>query len=127
MLERLRAGPGFRLAMAIAMFAALSFIAPPAVMAFGHGNNTVHCLSHGDVVGHGMLDSASHKDGGGHAKIPGHKGCCGLFCVSAIAPGSAPVLVVLPVTIVLAPPVTPRPVNRAPERIDRPPISLLSA
>ena len=127
MLKRLRAGPGFRLAMAIAMFAALCFVAPPAVMAFGHGNNTVHCLSHGDVMGHGMPDSAGHKYGGGHAKIPGDKGCCGLFCVSAIAPSSAPVLEVLPVTTVLAPPVTPRPANRAPERIDRPPISLLSA
>jgi hypothetical protein len=133
MLKRLRAGSGFRLAMTIAMVAALSFVAPPAVMAFGHGNNTVHCLSHGDVMGHGMamdrgmLGTASHKDGGGHAKIPGHKGCCGLFCVSAITPGSAPVLEVLPVTTVLAPPVTPRPANRAPERIDRPPISLLSA
>jgi hypothetical protein len=113
--------------MAIAMFAALCFVAPPAVMAFGHGNNTVHCLSHGDVMGHGMPISVSHKDGGGHAKIPGDKGCCGLFCVSAIAPASAPVLEVLPVTTVLAPPVTPRPANRAPERIDRPPISPLSA
>jgi hypothetical protein len=36
-------------------------------------------------------------------------------------------LEVLPVTTVLAPPVTPRPANRAPERIDRPPISPLSA
>jgi hypothetical protein len=132
MLKRLRAGSGFRLAMAIAMVAALSFVAPPAVMAFGHGNNTVHCLSHGDVMGHGMamdhgmLDTPANK-GGGHAKIPGDKGCCGLFCVSAIAPNSAPVLEVLPVTTVLVPPVTPRPANRAPERIDRPPISLLSA
>ena len=77
MLERLRAGPGFRLAMAIAMFAALSFIAPPAVMAFGHGNNTVHCLSHGDVVGHGMLDSASHKDRGGTPRSPATRAAAG--------------------------------------------------
>jgi Protein of unknown function (DUF2946) len=133
MLKRLRTGLGFRLAMAIAMFAALCFVAPPAMMAFGHGSNRLHCLSHGDVMGHGMaMDhgmqsaAAGHKDGD-HAKLPGDKGCCGLFCASAIAPGSAPVVEVLPVTAVLAPPVTPRPANRAPERIDRPPISLLSA
>jgi len=133
MLKRLRTGLGFRLAMAIAMFAALCFVAPPAVMAFGHGSNTLHCLSHGDLMGHGMaIDhgmqsaDAGHKDGG-HAKIPSDKGCCGLFCASAIAPGSTPVVEVLPVSTVLAPPVTPRPANRAPERIDRPPISLLSA
>jgi len=133
MLKRLRAGLGFRLAMAIAMFAALCFVAPPAVMAFGHGSNTLHCLSHGDVMGHGMamdhgMQSAAtgHKDGD-HAKIPGDKGCCSLFCVSALAPGSAPALEVLLVPTVLGPLVTPRPANRAPERIDRPPISLLSA
>jgi len=79
MLKRLRAGFGFRLAMAIAMFAALCFVAPPAVMAFGHGSNTLHCLSHGDVMGHGMAtdhgmqSAAGHKDGG-HAKIPSDKG-----------------------------------------------------
>jgi hypothetical protein len=127
MLARLRTGPGFRLAIAIAMFAGVSFCAPPAVMAFGHGDKTVHCLSHGDVMGHSMLDATGRKDGGGHAKVPADKGCCGLFCVSAIAPGPAPVLEVLPVTTVPVPPVTPRPINRAPERIDRPPISLLSA
>jgi hypothetical protein len=78
-------------------------------------------------MGHGMLDTTGRKDGSGHAKIPADKGCCGLFCVSAIAPGPAPVLAVLPVTTVLVPPATPHPANRAPERIDRPPISLLSA
>lgn len=132
MLKRLRTGLGFRLAMAIAMFAALCFVAPPAVMAFGHGGNTLHCLRHGDVMGHGTAmtrgtDTASHKDRGDQGKLPGDMGCCGLFCVSAIAPGSAPALEVLLVPTVLAPPVTPRPANRAPERIDRPPISLLSA
>jgi hypothetical protein len=133
MLKRLRAGLGFRLAMVIAMFAALCFIAPPAVMAFGHGDKTLQCLIHGDVMDHamamdhGVAGVASHKDHGDHAKIPGDKGCCGLFCVSALAPGSAPALEVLLVPAILAPPVMPRPANRAPERIDRPPIPLLSA
>jgi hypothetical protein len=43
MLRALRTGLGFRVAMAIAAFAALCLVAPPAVMAFGHGENTIHC------------------------------------------------------------------------------------
>ncbi|MGB6439525.1 MAG: hypothetical protein WBE89_09415 [Methyloceanibacter sp.] len=44
--------------MVIAIFAALCFVAPPAVMAFGHGGNIVHCLTHGDAVDHGVHDGA---------------------------------------------------------------------
>ena len=58
MLRALRTGLGFRVAMAIAVFAALCLVAPPAVMAFGHGDNTVHCLTHADAVDHGMHGGA---------------------------------------------------------------------
>jgi hypothetical protein len=78
------------------------------------------------MMDHGM-QGPGHRDQGDHAKIPGDKGCCGLFCLSAIAPASAQTLEVLFVVQLRSPPPVPRPVNRAPERIDRPPISLLSA
>jgi len=126
MLARLRTGLGFRVAIATAMFAALCFVVPPAAMAFGHGANMVQCLTHADMMDHGMQGSG-HQDQGDHAKIPGDKGCCGLFCLSAIAPASGHLLEVLFVAHRLLPPALPHPVNRAPERIDRPPISLLSA
>ena len=61
MLKALRAGLGFRVATAIAVFAALCLIAPPAVMAFGHGKTTAHCLTNADVAGHGMHKTATPK------------------------------------------------------------------
>ena len=72
MLKALRAGLGFRVAMAIAVFAALCLVAPPAVMAFGHGRDTVHCLTHADVADHGMHGGAGGpKHMGDHGKLPG--------------------------------------------------------
>ena len=64
MLQKLRSGLGFRVAMMIACFAALCFVAPPAVMAFGHGSNIMQCLTHSDVVDHGMHGGAAHKNHG---------------------------------------------------------------
>lgn len=126
MLARLRTGVGFRLAMALAVMAALCFVAPPAVMAFGHGSNTVECLSHADAVDHGMHGGAMHKHRGDHGKVPGPKGCCGLFCLSALAPASAPMVEGLFVAPALSLPVELPVSGRVPERLDRPPIPLLS-
>ena len=53
MLTALTTGVRFRLAIALTTFAALCFVAPPAVLAFGHGENTAQCLSHADAVNHG--------------------------------------------------------------------------
>ena len=61
MLQKLRTGLGFRVAMAIAVFAAFCLVAPPAVMAFGHGSNTVHCLTNADVADHGMHGGAAPR------------------------------------------------------------------
>jgi hypothetical protein len=113
--------------MTIAVFAGLCFVAPPAVMAFGHGGNVVNCLIHGDDVDHGMHGDAGHKDHGG-AMLPGNHGmnCCGLFFLNALAPSSAPVLDGCPLTMVLwATPESSHP-GRVPDRLDRPPIPLLS-
>ena len=49
MLAALRKGRYFRAAFALAAFAAVCFVAPPAVLAFGHGGNALHCLSHADA------------------------------------------------------------------------------
>ena len=74
MLRALRTGLGFRVAMAIAAFAALCLVAPPAVMAFGHGENTMHCLAHADAANHGMhaaLGGFAQKHGADHGTLPG--------------------------------------------------------
>ena len=61
MLQKLRTGPGFRVAIVIAAFAALCLVAPPAVMAFGHGNNTMHCLANADTVDHGCTEGPRER------------------------------------------------------------------
>ncbi len=96
MLAALRTGRYFRVAFALAAFAVVCFVAPPAVLAFGHGGNTLHCLSHADSVNHAMGVTAKAA-GHDHGTLPAvpvqhHPGCCGLFCLSALMPAPAPLL-----------------------------------
>jgi len=128
MLQKLRTGLGFRAAMLVALLAALCLVAPPAVIAFGHGDNTAHCLANADAVNHGMHGDLGHKDHGGGTKLPGDHGtnCCGLFFLSALAPSSGPVLDGLPLPMEVSAPTEPHLFGRVPDRLDRPPISLLS-
>jgi hypothetical protein len=60
MLIALRIGLRFRLAVTLAAFAALCFVAPPAVLAFGHGANTINCLAHAGCRGAVMAGSIPH-------------------------------------------------------------------
>jgi hypothetical protein len=125
MLQKLRTGLGFRVAMAAAAFAALCFVAPPAVMAFGHGSNTVHCLANADTVDHGMHGGATHKDHGGPAKLPGDNSpsCCGLFCLSALAADACGTIAPAAIYSAPFPAREAHLFSRVPERPDRPPIS----
>jgi len=126
MLRALRTGLGFRVAMAIAAFAALCLVAPPAVLAFGHGENTIHCLAHADAVHHGMhgaLGGAAQKHGADHGTLPGtHPGCCGLYCLSALPLASGPLVEGVLLPPALPPPAEASVTGRVPERLDRPPI-----
>jgi hypothetical protein len=128
MLKALRAGLGFRVATAIAVFAALCLIAPPAVMAFGHGKTTAHCLTNADVVGHGMHKAATPKHQSDHGKLPGTgaPGCCGLYCLSALPLASSPVVEGLSPSPALSPPLETILTGGLAARLDRPPISSLS-
>jgi hypothetical protein len=133
MLSRLRTGFRFRLALAFALFAAFCFVAPPAVLAFGHGANTLDCLAHADVMNHGKgaksHDIAHH---GGHSPASDHSSpdsdhdmtCCGLFCLSALATECG---AIAPRTTPPAafPARDPNLLGRVAERLDRPPIFLL--
>ncbi|MGH6825986.1 hypothetical protein [Methyloceanibacter sp.] len=128
MLRALRTGLGFRVAMAIAAFAALCLVAPPAVMAFGHGENTMHCLAHADAVDHGMQGGLAHKHDGDHGTLPGTHaaGCCGLYCLSALPLASGPLVEGLLLAPALSPPAETALFGRVPGRLDRPPIPSLS-
>ena len=126
MLTAFRTGLRFRLAVVLAAFAALCFVAPPAVLAFGHGGNTIDCLAHADMVDHGRTATNDTKHHGDHSSPAGdhQMTCCGLFCLSALAADSGIIAPVAARSAVF--PVRETSVfSRVSERLDRPPISLL--
>jgi hypothetical protein len=123
MLTRLTTGLRFRFAIILATLAALCFVMPPAALAFGHGGHTAHCLSHADMVDHGLKESsvdhpADHSTPAG----PHHMTCCGLFCLSALPAEIGEVVTGIGIgpALSLAPALHLR--SQAPEQPDRPPI-----
>jgi hypothetical protein len=127
MLTAFTTGLRFRLAVSLAAFAALCFVAPPAVMAFGHGTNTAHCLTHADVVDHGSTEAQGMKHHGDHSAPAGdHQiSCCGLFCLSALT-ADGDVIDRIDAHPALSPSIQATFVGRVPERADRPPITPLA-
>ncbi len=128
MLTALTSGFRFRVAIALAAFAALCFVAPPAVLAFGHGEHTIECLAHADMVNHGMSKAPGMTHHGDHSlpassHQPG-SGCCGLFCMSALPAELDQGLQNVTAGQALALPAQPNPLSQVPEQPDRPPISL---
>ena len=127
MLRRLRSGIFNRLAAVFALLAAFCFAMPPAVVAFGHGSSTAHCLSQADVVNHGMTAAAdTHQDHKHQTPGTGHKSmCCGVFCLSALATSEQ----ALDPIFASSTPYPTREINSTaglPEQLDRPPIPSLS-
>ena len=114
--------------MALAAFAAFCFIAPPAVMAFGHGKDAVHCLTQADAVNHGMAGAGNAEHRGDHAPAPGshQSSCCGLFCLSALTVSGGALLEAS--CIGLSPSPSPEQgfLGQTPECPDPPPISPLA-
>jgi hypothetical protein len=97
-------------------------------MAFGHGENTMHCLAHADAVDHGMHDGLARKHDGDHGTLPATHapGCCGLYCLSALPLASGALVEGLLLTSALSPQAETALFGREPSRLDRPPIPSLS-
>ena len=127
-MRALRTGLGFRLAIMIAILAALCLVVPPAVMAFGHGSNTAHCLANADAVNHGMHGGGTHDHHGDPGKSPGTHapGCCGLYCMSALPLTPGPMVEGRLIRPALSMPAEIALYSRVPGRPDRPPIPPLS-
>jgi hypothetical protein len=128
MLSALTRGFRFKVAIALAAFAALCFVLPPAVLAFGHGAHAVECLAHADMVNHGMSKADGIAHHGDHslpsvAHQPG-SGCCGLFCMSALPADLDQGLGGVMAGQTLALPAPSNPLSQVPEQPDPPPISL---
>ena len=131
MLTALMRGSLFRVAIWVAAAAVFAFVAPPIAVAFAPTGSTVYCLTHVDyAIGHddqdqaadhqhpGDLDHVKHSHGDGDRKSH----CCGLFCVTALAPKLGHVFEhTWSRTPVFFGPQTSFS-GRTPHRIDRPPI-----
>ena len=115
---------------------ALCVLSPAAAFAFGDGTKAAHCVTdenHGLGTSHTHGKAHVHKDGTAHkhsdegGEQQGASGkCCGLFCLSAIAPS-----IDLPLTAPGFPTLVPLlnangPLGQGPDCLDRPPDSLLS-
>jgi hypothetical protein len=133
----------------LAVLYALCVMAPAIALAMGDDVATAHCLNgvavqvaaaphdHGHDHGHasGATDAhahqdnadqaapAHHTDGGGKAQMGS---CCGLFCLAGLPSDLGPVV---EQTVHASREVLPREdhlIGRGPDRINRPPIALLS-
>ena len=129
MLIALRTGLSFRLAAAFAAFAAICFVAPPAVVAFGHGSNTMNCVAHADMVDHGAGKMAGGDNHANHSAPAGshQMTCCGLFCLSALPADTGAVIGKISNGPDLATAPECHLLNRSPEHPYRPPISVSSS
>lgn len=127
MLIVLRTGLSFRLAAALAAVAALCFVAPPAVVAFGHGSHTMNCVAHADMINHGAVKRSGRDSHAGHSAPTGSHPmtCCGLFCLSALPTEVGWVIGGSDTGLAISPAPAPHLLTQSPERPDRPPISPL--
>jgi hypothetical protein len=145
MLTRLSRGLRRRAAMILAALYALCAVAPGLTIAFASGAATAHCLTddhhglahvhgqdhvqgkphiHADGSAHEHADDAAPAKDGDDPPIP-TGACCGLFCFSAVTVDHA--MVERPVHASRVLPVPDEALDgRGPDRINRPPISLLS-
>jgi hypothetical protein len=127
MLTALSTGLRFRLAILLSALAVLCFVMPPAAVAFGHGERTAHCLSHADMVDHGAHKGSSVDNRADHSAPSGshQMACCGLFCLSALPAEIGEIIDRMGNGPAVVPAPRPHILSQAPERPDKPPISLL--
>ncbi len=109
---------------------AICLLAPSAAFARVDAPRQAHCLTQAD---HGLAKAHVHHDGAGHEHPQKSddekdqlKNCCGLFCLSALTPAIDLVIGQAPVGSALVATLEDAIARAAPDRLDRPPISLLS-
>ena len=141
-LMQLRRGFRLRAASALVVLYALCLLAPAVAFAFGDGTKAAHCLTdnnHGLVASHAYDASSAHGHEHGHQDAAAHQhssdgdrqqtksgDCCGLFCLSALAP-SADLSFAQSDVLASIPAVNANSIlGRGPDRLYRPPDALLS-
>jgi hypothetical protein len=120
-----------RAGVALAALYVLALAAPVTTIALSVDAPLVHCLTEALGIGTHHDHAATAQAGQHHSGLPDHdhgqgEKCCGLFGVTAIAPGYDVADVPLAVASAIA---FPRPESlygRGSDRIDRPPRTVLS-
>jgi hypothetical protein len=137
MLSRLNRCMRVRAAVIVAVLYAVCSMTPALALAFVDGAAAEHCFTqhqhHGGTTGHVHDDGTVHHHGHDHGTPAQHSdgnshpaSCCGLFCLSALpATGHFGIGATIR-GLVLALPLQESIAGRGPDRIDRPPIALLS-
>lgn len=134
MLQWLTKGARYRAATCLIVLYALCVLAPPAALAFGDGAKGAHFLTD-DNAGlahvHGKAHvhddgAAPHHSGGDDERQGESDRCCGLFCLSALAP-SPNLPLAGPEPMALAPLLDAKGIRaHGPDSLYRPPDSPLS-
>jgi hypothetical protein len=112
---------------------AICLLAPSTAFALADAPRQAHCLTQAD---HGLAKAHAHHGGieHEHAQNPQKsdnekdqlKNCCGLFCLSALTPAIDLAIGQSPVGSALVATLEDAVAHAAPDRLDRPPISLPS-
>src|SRR5262245_33987383 len=134
MFARLQKKLRVKAAFFVAMLYVFCVITPPIALAFTDRASAAHCLAddhHGTGAQHMHGQKHVHDDGnvpglGDHDDKGKTDNCCGLFCVTAGAIPSLPVITEPSHTITMKAGLDGVLRNRTSDRIDRPPRSLLS-
>lgn len=120
----------WRAAKLLVVLYALCLAAPTAVLAFSNAPEPAPCLTDNH---HGLGTIHLHQDGSSHHHQDsgdddhGQAGkCCGLFCLSAIAPDVGFIAGPQPLVAAIASRFAMAMTGRGSDRIDRPPRSNLS-
>lgn len=132
MLTALMTGVRLRVATLVATLAIFSFVAPPMAFAFAPTKSAIHCLTHADDELTSQAEALQpgnihhHEDDAEHSHGDHKSACCCLFSVTALVPDSGH----------LSEPELSRSAafsaieasfhGFTPDRLNRPPISLLS-
>lgn len=115
----------FQIATAMAFLAVFAFVVPPVALAFVSAKEAFHCLVQDDH-GIGRQHRDHHTSGNAkhsHGDAEYDPGCCGVFCVTALAPGTLQLALPLLVATDPRPIIDPGIYSPTPDVPFRPPIA----
>ena len=132
MCATFKRGTFFKIATAMAFLAVFAFVVPPVALAFAPAKEAFHCLvqddhgigrqHHDQPSDHHSSEDAEHAKHS-HGDAEHDPGCCGIFCVAALAPETRHLVLPPLMASDARPIIDPGIHSQTPELPFRPPIS----